>query len=106
LLGPASAGVALLDPAELLWEPGKQVFFDLGRRIITPPTVQSNTLLTISMITREALRVLENNLTFTKHINRHYDDQFKQVGSVVQVNLPRRYADAVRFNEAVRSVRA
>jgi hypothetical protein len=26
----------------------------------------ANTLLTISMITREALRILENNLTFTK----------------------------------------
>ena len=29
-----------------------------------------NTLLTISMITREALRILENNLAFTKRINR------------------------------------
>lgn len=30
----------------------------------------ANTTLTISMITREALRVLENNLTFTKRVNR------------------------------------
>ena len=31
-----------------------------------------NSLLTISMITREALRVLENNLTFTKKVNRQW----------------------------------
>lgn len=30
----------------------------------------TNTLLTISAITREALRVLENNLTFSKFVNR------------------------------------
>lgn len=30
-----------------------------------------NTLLTISMITKEALRVLENNLTATKFISRN-----------------------------------
>lgn len=29
-----------------------------------------NTLLTISMITKEALRILENNLAFTKRVNR------------------------------------
>ena len=38
--------------------------------------LEANTLLTISLITREALRVLENNLTFTRLINRQYDDRF------------------------------
>lgn len=32
----------------------------------------TNTLLTISMITREALRVLENNLKFARLVNRQY----------------------------------
>lgn len=55
----------------------------------------SNQLLTISMITREALRVLENNLTFTKQINRNYDDQFgkegAKIGNTLNIRLPARY---------------
>jgi hypothetical protein len=55
----------------------------------------ANTLLTISMITREALRVLENNLTFTKLINRQYDDQFAKdgakIGTVLNVRKPPQY---------------
>lgn len=54
-----------------------------------------NTLLTISMITREALRVLENNLTFTKQVNRQYDDKFgvegAKIGTVLNVRKPPRY---------------
>lgn len=54
-----------------------------------------NTLLTISMITREALRVLENNLTFTKLINRQFDDKFgvegAKIGTVLNVRKPPRY---------------
>lgn len=34
----------------------------------------SNTLLTISKITNEALMVLENELTFTGEVSREYDD--------------------------------
>ena len=55
----------------------------------------ANTLLTISMITREALRVLENNLTFTKQVNRQYDDRFgvegAKIGTVLNVRKPPRY---------------
>ena len=55
----------------------------------------ANTLLTISMITREALRVLENNLTFTKGINRQYDSKFgvegAKIGTVLNVRKPPRY---------------
>ena len=55
----------------------------------------ANTLLTISMITREALRVLENNLTFTKQVNRQYDSRFgvegAQIGTVLNVRKPPRY---------------
>lgn len=55
----------------------------------------ANTLLTISMITREALRILENNLSFTKRINRQYDDKFAiegaKIGYVVNARKPVRY---------------
>ena len=55
----------------------------------------SNSILTISMITREAMRVLENNLTFTKGVNRTFDDKFgiegAKIGSTLNVRLPARY---------------
>jgi len=54
-----------------------------------------NTLLTISMITREAMRILENNLAFTKRVNRQYDDKFAiegaKIGYVVNARKPVRY---------------
>lgn len=55
----------------------------------------ANTLLTIDMITREALRILENNLTFTKYIARDYDDQYAQggakIGDTLRIRKPARY---------------
>jgi hypothetical protein len=55
----------------------------------------SNTLLNISMITREALRVLENNLTFTKNVKREYDDSFgisgAKIGDTLNIRKPVRY---------------
>ena len=57
-----------------------------------------NTLLTISMITREALRILENNLAFTKRINRQDHDKFAiegaKIGYVVNARKPVRYTVA------------
>lgn len=59
----------------------------------------ANTLLTISLITREALRVLENNLTFTKLVNRQYDDRFgvegAKIGTTLNVRKPPRYLGRV-----------
>lgn len=55
----------------------------------------SNSLLSISMVTREALRVLENNLTFAKGVNREYDDQFgvagAKIGDTLNIRKPARY---------------
>lgn len=55
----------------------------------------SNSLLTISMITNEALAVLENQLTFTKTVNREYSKEFgksgAKIGSTVNVRKPLRY---------------
>lgn len=55
----------------------------------------ANTLLTIAQITREALMVLENELTFTKMVNRQYSDEFAKngakIGDTVNVRKPPRY---------------
>ena len=59
----------------------------------------ANTLLTISMITREALRILENNLTFTKYVRRDFDDSFgragAKIGTVLNIRKPPRYVGRV-----------
>ena len=51
--------------------------------------------LTIGMITRETLAVLENELTFTRLVSREYDDQFAEkgatIGAVLNVRLPVRF---------------
>ncbi len=50
------------------------------------------------MITKEALMLLENSLTFTKQVNRKYDDKFAQegakVGATVNIRVPAQYAVA------------
>ena len=55
----------------------------------------ANNLLTISMITNEALMVLENSLTFTGRVDRNYDDQFAvvgaKIGNTVNVRRPGRF---------------
>lgn len=55
----------------------------------------ANTLLTIDMITNEALMVLENNLTFAKGVNRQYDAQYgragAKIGNVANIRKPVRY---------------
>lgn len=55
----------------------------------------ANTLLTIGMITNEALAVLTNMLTFTKGVNRQYDDSFgvagAKIGTTLNVRKPPRY---------------
>lgn len=54
----------------------------------------SNSLLTIDMITRKALQILENNLVITRNINRQYDDSFAntgaKIGSTLRIRLPDR----------------
>jgi hypothetical protein len=54
----------------------------------------SNSLLTIDMITRKALEMLENNLVITRNVNRQYDDSFAdegaKIGSTLRIRLPDR----------------
>lgn len=53
----------------------------------------SNTLLTDQHITNEALMILENNLTFTKFVNRQYSTEFTRAkrGATVYVRKPPKY---------------
>jgi hypothetical protein len=55
----------------------------------------ANTFLTPQQITREALRVLHNKLTFIGAINRQYDDSFAKsgakIGDTLKIRLPNQY---------------
>jgi hypothetical protein len=53
-----------------------------------------NSILTIDMITRKALAILENNLVLTRNVNRQYDDSFAvqgaKIGSTLRIRKPDR----------------
>ena len=55
----------------------------------------ANTLLTIDMVTNEALRILHQKLNFIGSVNRQYDDSFAKngakIGTSLRVKLPTRY---------------
>jgi hypothetical protein len=55
----------------------------------------TNSLLTPQQITREALRVLHNKLTFIGNINRQYDDSFAKsgakIGDTLKIRLPNQF---------------
>jgi len=54
----------------------------------------ANSLLTIDMITRKSLEILENNLVISRNVNKEYDDSFAvegaKIGSVLRIRLPDR----------------
>jgi hypothetical protein len=56
--------------------------------------MSGNSLLTIDMITRKSLEILENNLVITRTVNRQYDDSFAKegakIGSTLRIRLPDR----------------
>lgn len=55
----------------------------------------ANTLLTINMITREAVRLWKNSNNFIKHIDTQYDDSFAKtgakIGTALRIRLPNDY---------------
>ena len=55
----------------------------------------ANTLLTPDIITREALRILHQKMTFIGRINRQYDDRFAnegaKIGESLRIRLPNEY---------------
>lgn len=58
----------------------------------------TDTILTPSMITQEALMVLENELTFAQGVDRQYDDRFAvtgaKIGDTLNVRRPARFIGA------------
>src|SRR3954465_8292120 len=55
----------------------------------------ANTLLTPTAVTREALRILHQKLTFIGAINRQYDDSFAKsgakIGDTLKIRLPNQF---------------
>jgi len=55
----------------------------------------SNTILTPTAVTREALRILHQKLNFVGSINRQYDDSFAKsgakIGDALKIRMPNRY---------------
>lgn len=55
----------------------------------------ANTILTPTAVTREALRILHQKLTFVGRVNRQYDDSFAnsgaKIGDSLKIRLPNQY---------------
>lgn len=55
----------------------------------------ANNLLTVSWITREALRIFRNSNWFLRTVNREFDDEFgragRKIGSTLRIRLPNDY---------------
>ena len=55
----------------------------------------ANDILTPTAVTREALRILHNNLEFTKGVDRQYDDSFAKsgakIGDSLKIRLPNKF---------------
>lgn len=58
----------------------------------------ANTLITSSLVTKEVARGFTNEVKFLAHVNRSYDDQYKQfgtkVGATVNARMPNRFTVA------------
>jgi hypothetical protein len=54
----------------------------------------SNSILTIDMITRKSLEILENNLVITRNVDRQYDSSYAvegaKIGTTLRIRLPDR----------------
>jgi len=87
LLSGAAGAVAAhtLDLDRLLWMPG-------ARTIFLPPVETFELDPLAAIYTREALRILQNNLTFASMINRPYDARGMQAGATIRIRKPARYA--------------
>jgi hypothetical protein len=61
---------------------------EIGPLLVTQ--TMDGTILSIEMITQEALRILHAKTAFVNTINRQYDAAFKQ-GDVLRIRVPKRY---------------
>src|SRR6266704_2831732 len=53
--------------------------------------MSTQSLLTPSLVTKDTLEMLENNLVFASRVNRQYEGQFAKIGSTITVRKPNRY---------------
>lgn len=53
--------------------------------------MSTNTLLTPSLITKETLVLLENNLVAAAKVNRQFENQFMKIGSTLTVRKPNKF---------------
>lgn len=53
--------------------------------------ISSNTLLTPTIIAKEALMLLVNNLGMSKHVYRAYKNEFRKVGQTVTIRKPNKF---------------
>lgn len=53
--------------------------------------MSSNSLLTPSIITKESLVILENNLVAANRVNRKFENQFVKIGSSLTIRKPNRF---------------
>lgn len=51
----------------------------------------SNSLLTPSLITKETLVILENNLVMAGKVNRQFENQFVKIGNAITIRKPNRF---------------
>lgn len=69
----------------------------------------TNSILTPTMITREAVRILHQKLNFLGNVNRQYDDRFAEsgakIGTTLNVRMPAKYnvrtGAAISYDEHV-----
>ncbi len=53
--------------------------------------MSTQTLLTPSLVTKETLVMLENNLVAAGKVNRQFENQFYKIGSAITVRKPNRF---------------
>lgn len=78
LVGAGAAAAVVIDPAQLLWMPAH------AEARIVVPEMGGNIFLTPEWVTREALKVLQQNLTVLSKLNRTYDTELME-GATVHV---------------------
>jgi hypothetical protein len=92
LFAASTAAVATLDLDHLLWTPGeKTIFLPPAVEIIEDVAIVGNRFVDMQWVTNEALRVLTNELTVTKRINRLYAEDAHRLGDSIGIRLPERF---------------
>lgn len=74
-----------LGSSALVLQASPTSFFDMGPSVALGAERGYNSFSSLDWIAREALKVLNKNLTFAKHVNRLYDNQFLTPGDIITI---------------------